>query len=226
VSRHEHSDDTAAYALGALEPAETEAFRDHLRDCVVCRDEAAAFRDAVDALVASAPQYRASKELRRRVIEAVREDASKRAPTVNRARVRRARWRPAAASSLATLATAAVIAVAVLVGVELTSGGSETPRTVAASVGHAEVRLTGGRAELIVHHLPVPPPGQIYELWIRRGTRPPEPTNTLFTVTARGTAEIGVPGSAEGVTAILVTAEPTGGTQVPTTTPVVLARVT
>ena len=226
MSRHEHSDDTAAYVLGALEPAEAEAFRDHLRECVVCRDEVAAFRETVDGLAASAPQYQASKELRRRVTTAVRKDASKRLPTAHRRRDGLARWRPRAVPPLAALATAALIAVAVLLGVDLTSGGSGNPRAVAASVGDAEVRVIGGHAELIVHHLPAPPAGRIYELWIRRGTRPPQPTNTLFSVTARGTAAIGVPGSVRGVTAILVTAEPAGGTQVPTTTPVVLARLT
>ncbi len=36
-------DDVAAYALGALEPAEAEAFVRHLESCAVCRDELDAF---------------------------------------------------------------------------------------------------------------------------------------------------------------------------------------
>lgn len=226
MNRHAHSDDTAAYVLGALEPPEAEAFRNHLRECMVCRDEVAAFQDAVHGLAASAPQYRASKELRRRVTRAVREDASARVSTVHRGRRGLAWGRLAGVTPLAALATTAAIAVAVLVGLNLAGGGSTAPRAIAASVGAAEVRVSGSHAELVIHHLAIPPAGHVYELWVRRGTRPPVPTNTLFSVTARGTAEVGVPGSADGVTAILVTTEPDGGTQVPTTTPVVLARLT
>ena len=42
--------DVAAYALGALDPAEAEAFRAHLRNCAVCRDELEAFEAVIDTL--------------------------------------------------------------------------------------------------------------------------------------------------------------------------------
>jgi hypothetical protein len=105
------------------------------------------------------------------------------------------------------------------------TGGSSGARIVNASVGSAAVRVSGTRAELIVHHLPSPPPGQIYELWVRHGDRTPQPTNTLFSVNTRGTADVGVPGGVHGVSAVLVTAEPAGGTEVPTTTPVIVAQL-
>ena len=37
--QHDCGADAAAYVLGALEPAEAEAFTRHLATCVVCRDE-------------------------------------------------------------------------------------------------------------------------------------------------------------------------------------------
>jgi anti-sigma-K factor RskA len=226
MSPHEHSEDAAAYALGALGETEAEAFRRHLDECVVCRDEVAAFREAVAALPGGEPQYCASKELRRRVIRSVRADARHRVagPSVLR-RGRRLvpRWRlnPAVA-----LATAVVIGFATLAGVELATGPrSAAPRTIAASLGDAQLRVTGNHAELIVHHLPTLPAGKTYELWIERGQRAPHPTNTLFSVNDQGTANIGVPGTVSGDSSVLVTAEPAGGTQVPTTAPVVVARL-
>lgn len=227
MNPHEHSEDAAAYVLGALGATEAEAFRRHLDKCVVCRDEVAAFRQAVDVLPGAAPQYRAPKELRRRVVKAVRADARHRSasqPSVSsRGRRRAPAWRPARAVALAT---AVAIGCAAFAGVELASGpGPGAPRTIVASLGDARLRVTGSHAELIVHHLPALPAGRTYELWIARGDRAPQPTNTLFTVNHRGTANIGVPGAVSGHSAVLVTAEPAGGTQVPTTAPVVVARL-
>jgi len=227
MSAHQHGDDAAAYALGSLEPAEAEAFRRHLDECVVCRDEVAAFRETVGALPAAAPQYRAPRALRRRVMRAVQDDARKRRsasqPTTERRRGRLAVSRPAAVTALAS---AAAIGVAAFAGVELASSpGSAKPRAVVASLGDAQLRVTGTRAELIVHHLPAPGAGRIYELWLKRGNGAPQPTNTLFSVSHDGTANIGVPQSVTGDTSVLVTAEPAGGTQAPTTAPVIVARV-
>jgi hypothetical protein len=47
----------------------------------------------------------------------------------------------------------------------------------------------------------------------------------LFTVTTRGDATVGVPGSIAGVKLIMVTSEPLGGSRVPTTSPVIVAHV-
>jgi anti-sigma-K factor RskA len=226
MSSHEHSEDAAAYALGALGEPEAEAFRRHLDECVVCRDEVAAFREAVAVLPGAAPRYRASKELRRRVIRSVRADARQRGAEpsgLGRGRRLVPGWR---LGPVGALAAAVVIGCATFAGVELATGSrSVAPRTIAASVGDAQLRVAGNQAELIVHHLPALPPGKTYELWIERGERPPHPTNTLFSVNDQGTANIGVPGSISGYSAVLVTAEPAGGTQVPTTAPVVVARL-
>jgi anti-sigma-K factor RskA len=224
-STHETRDcggDLAAYVLGALEPEEVEAFRAHLETCVVCRDEVLAFRRTVDALATEVPQYRAPRTLRRRVLRAAR--AEPRAQPRPR-RALTAAWlspRPA----LAGLG-ALVVAAALAVGLTLGTGGG--PRTLKASVvglpGSAQVRVMNGRAELIVEHLPPPPPGRIYEVWLQHGSAAPTPTTTLFSVTRTGAADVGVAGSLRGVTDVLVTPEPAGGSLVPTHTPVIVARL-
>jgi hypothetical protein len=44
-------------------------------------------------------------------------------------------------------------------------------------------------------------------------------------VRANGSAAVGVPGSLSGVSAVLVTQEPAGGTPAPTSAPVIVAPV-
>jgi hypothetical protein len=238
--------DAAAYALGALEPEEAAAFRRHLETCVVCRDELAAFEQAVDVLPAAVPQYQAPASLRRRILTEVRSGAAagaeagaaaatgpdRHAHTARRrlrdrhahtAR-RRLRDRP----RLPLLTGLAAAAAAAIVAIVLATSGSSGTRVITAAVtgpGRAEIRLTGGRAELILTGFPSPPPGEIYEVWLQRGSGAPSPTRTLFGVTTRGGADVGVAGRLTGVSHVLVTAEPAGGTLVPTHAPVIVARL-
>jgi len=219
---HEFAGDAAAYALGALEPHETERFRAHLAECVVCRDEVAAFRETVKALPAAANQYEAPRTLRSKVVRAVRDEPhpDPSAPPSPRRRGRGFVARPA-------IATAAVVVIALiaLALTQLPGSGNGGSRTIQAGVGSAELRLSGGHAELIVRHLPPPAAGRIYELWLERGANTPSPTNTLFSVTRQETASVGVPGSLNGLSAVLVTSEPAGGSPSPTRTPVIVARL-
>jgi len=216
--------DAAAYLLGALEPSEAERFRCHLEDCVVCRDELTALRPIVDVLPLSVPQHRAPRAFRRRVMRRVRSEP------VTTAGAPRRHWgrlirppRPAPAGAVATVAALAIVG-----GVELSSGGPSV-RVIQASVtgvpGSAQLRIASGHAELIVSHLRPPPAGRIYEVWVKRGARAPSPTRVLFSVTASGAADVGVPANLNGVSAIMVTPEPAGGSLVPTHAPVIVARL-
>ncbi len=213
-------EDVAAYALGALESTEAEAFRRHLGACAVCPYELASFQQVVDDLAASAPRVRAPRSLRRRVMHAIA-DASGPAPEGRRERRRLgvSLPRPALAlpGGLAVLA-AAIVAVVIAVG-----SGSST-RVVTARVtgqGSASVRLSGGHAELVVHHFPAPPRGKIYEVWLKHGSAAPAPT-ALFSVRD---GNVDVPGNLHGVTQVLVTPEPAGGSPAPTHQPVISASL-
>lgn len=225
---HDCGRDLAAYVLGALEPAEAEDFRRHLDTCAVCRDEVAALGQVVDALPMAAPQQPAPRQLQRRIMRDVRAEP--------RGRARRASpfwpawerlvFRPALATGLA----AALAALAIVGGIELGSTGSRPAKVIRAAVtgvpGSAQLRIAGGRAELIVTRLPPPPAGRIYEVWVKRGNRSPAPTRVLFSVTTSGAADVGVPGNLRGVNTIMVTQEPAGGSLVPTHPPVIVARLT
>jgi anti-sigma-K factor RskA len=209
--------DAAAYVLGALEPDEAEKFRRHLEGCVVCRDEVNAFQHVADALPIAAPQHPVPRGLRRRVLNEVHADA--RAKAAGRKPRFAFAGRPAFAGGMV-----AVAAVCVAVVVALSSGGSST-RVYRASVGNASLRVTGGRAELVVNRLPPAPAGRIYQVWVRRGNGAPSPTKALFGVTANGAADVGVPGNLAGVNMVLVTQEPAGGSLHPTSAPVIVARI-
>jgi hypothetical protein len=223
--------DVAAYALGALDPAEVESFRRHLATCSVCRDELSVFAQVVDVLPISVPSQPAPPGLRRRVLRAIESEPKlQSAAGTAGARNSRRAWLSRLLVPRPALAFGAALAVAVVVfaGVALNSSPSGA-RVIQAQVtgqGTAELQLSGGHAELVVHHFLPPPAGQIYEVWLKRGNRAPAPTSALFSVTAKGDGDIDVPGDLHGVTQMMVTPEPAGGSRKPTHPAVILAHLT
>jgi anti-sigma-K factor RskA len=222
-------EDVAAYALGALDSAEAKAFRAHLETCAVCRDELAAFQQAVDMLPISATRHRSPRLLRRRVLDAVRRE-----PKLELRGERRRRARPLLARlstprpALALATAVAVVAIAVG-AIALGTSPSTTTRVYAAQVtgpGSAHLILTGSHAELVVRQFAPPPAGKMYEVWTRRPHRAPQPTSALFGVTTSGDADVEVPGDLHGVDQVLVTPEPAGGSRAPTHAPVIQAQLT
>jgi anti-sigma-K factor RskA len=233
--KHDCGADAAAYVLGALEPEEAETFSRHLATCVVCRDEVAAFQHTANALAMTPPQHRAPRGLKRRVIRAVREsDAEAQAQAqAQGATARRQRRfgsgrfvaRPVVAG-LAALAVVVVVIGAIIVG----SNGSSGTRTITADVtgspGTAQLSVSGGQGQLAMRNFPQPATGHIYELWeLRSGAKAPQPTGTLFSVNSSGAGNVGVPGGLHGISKVLVTQEPAGGSLAPTTTPVIVASL-
>jgi hypothetical protein len=84
--------------------------------------------------------------------------------------------------------------------------------------------VSGGHAQLDVSGMPQTPAQRVYEVWVKRDGAP-QPTDALFTVTAAGDATVDVPGGVQGVKVIMVTSEPRGGSKVPTSAPVIVARL-
>jgi anti-sigma-K factor RskA len=221
--------DVAAYALGALDPGEATAFATHLETCKVCREELTEFEAVVATLPMTAPAHRAPAGLRRRVLDAVAEDARGPQPAARRAAGRRRLvWPALPRPRLALGGALAVIIVAVVVGVSLSGGGAASrvyAAQVTGSAGTAKLTVTDGHAELIVNHMPAPPAGKIYEVWLARADGV-HPTTALFSVTRNGSGDVAVPGNLHGVSAVMVTPEPAGGSRVPTHAPVIRAQLT
>jgi anti-sigma-K factor RskA len=225
AEKHDNGGDAAAYVLGALEADELQAFRAHLATCATCRHEVAALEQAVDALPLAATQYEAPKQLRRRVLADVR--AEPRQPEASRRR-RSPRFR--VPRPVVAVGVAGVLALAVVGVVELASGGSNGVRVISAHTmlasASAQIRLGDGRSELVVRNMPPPPAGHIYQVWLKRGSRPPSPTDALFSVSSTGAGTVGIPGSLKGVSEVLVTPERAGGSVVPSHAPVIVAALT
>jgi anti-sigma-K factor RskA len=219
----------APYVLGALTEEEHLAFRRHMQSCVVCRVEVAALALVAAALPASAPQVSAPPELKRRVMSSVHQDARQRRSVDSPKLARRGgfawlRWRPALAAG--ALAAAVIVLAAIAIGSG--GGGGAGTRVIRAEVlaprARASVNVTGGHAQLTIAGMPQPGPGHVYQMWIKRSGGP-LPTNVLFTVASDGGATVGVPGSLKGVKEVMVTSEPTGGSRMPTSPAVIVARL-
>ena len=86
-----------------------------------------------------------------------------------------------------------------------------------------ELKVGGDGATLVARNMPAPPAGRIYQVWLKRPGKDPEPTSVLWSTRADGSADVAVPGSLDGVEAVLVTDEPEGGSDVPTKAPVITA---
>jgi hypothetical protein len=232
VREHERwADSLGSWLLGALPEDEAEGFRAHLADCPICRDDTASLQVAVDALPASAPPAAPPPALKGRVMAVVEREASllraagpeADSPPAPRRRRRFPRLgelslRPALAVPLVLLLLAVGGGAALLGREALDDDG----RVVTARVhpelagSRASLEVEGSRARLVGDRLPPPPAGRVYQVWVDRGGAAPEPTSALFTPRRDGSASVDVPGSLEGVRAVMVTDEPTGGSRTPT----------
>jgi hypothetical protein len=224
--------DAGAYVLGALDEHELEPYREHLAACAACRGEVAQLQEVADSLAVAVPRMQAPANLSTRLMSVVRGEAELlRAAGLQADRPMRARprwrWR-----LLGALAATGALAVGVLIGaLAINTGSTQQTRVIQAMVlvpGHratAALRKVGSHVEIEVKGMPAPPLGRIYEVWLERGSRPPEPTDALFSVTGEGNGTAGVPSDLRGVSKVLVTAEPLGGSLKPTRSPVIVASV-
>jgi anti-sigma-K factor RskA len=229
----EWADSVGAYLLGALPPEEAAAFEAHLDGCAECRRDVAELRVAADALPASVPLVAPPAALKDRIMAVVESEAELLAAAGQRAdevrppaRRRRSfgEWlmRPAVA-----LACAAVLLVAGGVAGVLLTGGDDARTVVASTVDPAadvKLEIHDDGATLVARGMPAPPQGRIYQVWLKRPGSDPEPTSVLWSTRGDGSAEVAVPGSLDGVEAVLVTDEPEGGSDVPSKAPVITAE--
>ncbi len=226
------SEDVAAYALGALDSAELPAFEEHLAGCTWCQNELAQMRAAAVKLPAAMTPAASPPQLKQRVMTIVREEAAQQTASAQQGHAtthRRRRPRVLQSfSSRAGLALAAAAAAAlVVVVVVLASQGGTRVRTFAGIVhapgASASVRESGTSAQLRVAHLPAPPHGRIYEVWLQRKGSAPRPASVLFATT---TGSVAVPASLKGVQTLLVTAEPRPhGSLSPTRSPIIVVPI-
>ena len=225
-SRYE--EDLAAYLLDALEADEAREFRTHLESCARCQNEERWLRAAVEQLPSSVEQFDPPRQLRNRLMARVNIEAQNdRAPA--RETPPRRRWwslalRPATA--LAALAIAAGGVGGYLIGQD--DGGGPATETIQAEAtpeepsARARMVRIGDTGYLRVERLPVQRSGRVYQTWLQRGNKV-EPSS-VFIVGKDGSGSAAVR-DLDGVNAVLVSEEPAGGSDQPTTKPVLITNL-
>ena len=129
--------------------------------------------------------------------------------------------------AVGALASAAAVALAVaIIGL---GGNGSAGRLIQAQVlgisGSAQLRVSAGHGELIVRRLTAPPRGHVYEVWVKAPSSAPVPASVLFSVNSSGNADVGLPRSLRGISKVMVTPEPDGGSPAPTHSPVIVASL-
>jgi anti-sigma factor RsiW len=234
-------DDLAAYALGALPPAEAAALEQHLAGCEACRERLAWLKPAVDLVPASVPQMQPPPGLKQDLMatvraEAVEAEAAEPRPAPARAeegfgaKVRRRFFgegslRPA----LAGFAVFCVV-VAGVVGYELRgqSGSTDVAEYAALPTSpkvsaHGTVSVEDGSGTLVVENMADIPQDEVYQLWIEHdGQVSP---SEIFVVDHDGHGSATIPTMPADAERLMVTREPAGGSEEPRSAPVLVAEM-
>jgi anti-sigma-K factor RskA len=200
---------TAAYALDALDPEDVAAYEAHLARCQSCRDELASFGETATALAWAVDAPAPPARLRAAILDAAAEERANVVPLLRRS------WAFRATAAVAAVAACAAVGFAIWSASLHSRLGSH--RTVSAAV----VVDAAGRATLTVSGLPAAPSGKTYEAWVIPVGGAPRRAG-LFRGGRRTVVHLARPVPAGAVVA--ATVERDGGTDAPTTTPVLTAQ--
>ncbi|MDX6601124.1 MAG: hypothetical protein QOF13_326 [Solirubrobacterales bacterium] len=219
-----HSDEIAAYLLGALEPGEAAELERHLAGCEECRTELERLRPAAQLLPESVERVEPPRELRGRLMDQVRTEAE----TAQASRRRRGwhigSWSLRPVAGLAALVLVVAAAAAYAIG----NGGSDEGGATTVVTGHppgvtAEMIRQGESGTLHLANLHQLPRDEVLQAWVQRGKRVVS-AKTLFVPNPDGTASATID-DMDGVSTVMVTAEPRGGSVQPTSAPIVSVAI-
>lgn len=232
-------DERAVYLLGALDDGERAEFEAHLAGCDRCRAELRWLQPAVDVLPAAVEQQEPPPALRGRILGAVEADSVHpvRPPAADRDRAAGSLWSRLRLPAPALAGIAAVLALVVgiaggyaLRGDDTNSDSSGTvATTVPLEATGPAIRAAGNVVRrddgwvLDVSRIPSLRAGDVYQVWMRKG-RQLQPS-VLFVPSRDGTARIVLPDQTATADEMLVTREPSGGSQAPTSAPLVSATL-
>jgi anti-sigma-K factor RskA len=230
------SEDVAAHMLGALEPAEAVELERHAEGCERCQAEIRWLTPAINALPESVERLEPPRELRERVMAEVRFDA---APVDAQADEqaatglfgRAAAWlrelgsgpmglRPVVGFAAAVLVVAAVAGFAIGGGLGSDEGGQTSTVVAGKAPGvTAKVVSDGDSGTLHLDNVKQLPSDRVLEAWVQRDGEV-ESVEALFVPDRKGKASTELP-DMDGVEVVMVTTEPEGGSESPTSAPIV-----
>jgi anti-sigma-K factor RskA len=225
----EYRDDAGPWVLGALGEPDAGVFEQHLETCAACVREVAELQVVADVLPMAAPQLLPPPDLKARIMATVNAEAEllraagPQADVPQQAsRSRGTGWfgwlgriRPLPAAAAAT----AFLAIGLIVGVLATGGNGGTTTFTGTGPRGTAVALQVDdhhKGKLEFQHLPSPPSGRVYQVWLVTGRQNPRPTHALFSVSRDGDATIDIPESLRGTDQVLVSDEPPSGSPQPT----------
>jgi anti-sigma-K factor RskA len=233
MSENDHErwgDDLAVYVLGALEPDAAATFERHLEGCERCRAELRWLEPAVGALPEAVERVEPPPGLRARLMAEVEADARPAAPGLRR---RLSAWlrgsgsgplalRPAIGLAALALFVAAVLGYAI--GGDSGDGGGESTIVAGQAPGVTATMVDeGDGGTLRLANVRQLPDGKVLEAWVQREGAV-EPVRALFVPDHEGRASTQLP-PMDGVEAVMVTAEPKGGSGEPTGEPLITIPV-
>jgi anti-sigma-K factor RskA len=242
-SNHERwSEDVAAYMLGALEPEAAAVLERHAEDCERCRRELRWLAPAVAALPETVARVEPPPQLRTRLLAEVQADARAegRVDTEEASAHglfgRAGGWlrglgsgpmglRPVVGFAAAVLVVVAVAGYAIGGGIGDGSGGEGTSTLLYGKAPGVTAKMIdhGDGGELHLANVRQLPDDRVLEAWVQREGEV-EPVEALFVPDRNGRASTELP-DMEGVEAVMVTKEPRGGSEAPTSSPIVTIRV-
>ncbi len=234
-------EEVAAYAIGGLDPDRVEELEKHLAGCKRCQQELRWLSPAVQGLPEAVERHAPPPELKQRLMAEVRADVAaeeRRTRTEERRERAESRpgigewlrglnvggltWKPLTGLALAILVIAGGIGYAV--GTGGGSGGAHTTEVPVAANGiGAKVVTEDDRGELHLTGVGPLPKDKVLEAWVERDGIV-EPVPALFAPDQAGRASTTIE-SMKGVSAVMVTREPAGGSKKPTTEPVVVVPI-
>lgn len=222
----------AAWVLNALPDDEAAAFEAELAENADLRDEVARLRPVADLLALAAPSQEPPPGLQGRIMAIVDREAdllSAAGPEADRVvtapKPKRESWlrRVIARPLIPALATGA-LAIGIGIGIVASTGGGTndvshpvtfTPQLQAngnlvTHDGSGEMKLTGLKSAGA---------GHVYQVWVMKADGKVSPDN-VFTVNSSGQGSVALRTDLDGAKQVLISVEPDGGSQQPTTTPI------
>jgi anti-sigma-K factor RskA len=225
-------DQLAAYALGALEPGEATEVEAHLAECDRCRAHVRWLEPALQVLPESAERIEPPKGVRDRVMAEVRADARRARASEPEAEGLRRRgrwlswvgsgpygWKPAVA--LAAVALLVVAFVGYEVGSSDSGGGPPPVVLTQEEASGIKVKMVsdGEGGSLKLENVKQLPDDRVLEAWVQREGEV-EAVPALFVPDHEGQASTVIE-DMDGVEVVMVTREPEGGSETPTSDPIV-----
>ena len=226
----------APYVLGAVSPEEEREVRSHVMSCEECMQEAEGYSGTVASLALAVEEAPLPAGFADAVLAKV-EDESPQAEVVPITSARGSRW---TSRLLAATAAAAVVAALVFAGAFFAARGQvqkyedavpplvhgEGMRLAGAGGAVARMLPTAAGATLFATGLDEAPDRHTYQLWLMECTDPEvmetcDPTSAGTFEVSGGIAVLETGVALEGYDRAAVTVEPDGGSDGPTTLPVI-----